>query len=91
MQWQKRNLTRNIRIQESRESPKEYATTAMRKGLECNSGIRRQDVKEPPHLRTWRKTAISVKGMNRRQQPRLEGVRKCNGILWKTFRLEILK
>jgi hypothetical protein len=63
----------------------------MREGMKCNTGIKRRDVKEPPHLRTWRKTASSIEGMNRREQPRLESMRKCNDILWKTFRLEIVK
>jgi hypothetical protein len=44
------------------------------KGLECNNGINCQDVKEPPHLRTRRKTVKSIRGRNRREQPRLEKV-----------------
>jgi hypothetical protein len=63
----------------------------MRKDPECNSGMKRRDVREPPHLRTWRKIASSIEGMNRREQPRLECIGKCSEIFWKTFRLDILK
>jgi hypothetical protein len=47
--------------------------------------------KEPPHLRTWRKTASSSGEQNRGEQSQLEGTGKCNEIYWKTFRLEIVK
>jgi hypothetical protein len=58
---------------------------------EVQYGIRRQVVTEPPHQRIGRKTASSIIGLNRREQPQLEGVRNCNDISWKTFRLEIVK
>jgi hypothetical protein len=87
----KRNVFRKIRTEENCESSKEFVADGVRKGPGCENGIRRWDVKEPPHMRTWRKTASSIEGMNRREQPRLEGVRKCNDIMWKTFRLEIVK
>jgi hypothetical protein len=35
-------------------------------GLECNNGIRRRHVKEPPHLRTRSETAKNVGGRNKR-------------------------
>jgi hypothetical protein len=54
--WRKRNLTRNIRIQESHESPKEFAAPGMRKNPEGNDDIRHRDVKELPHLRKERTT-----------------------------------
>jgi hypothetical protein len=63
----------------------------MRKGSGCKNGIRSRHDKETAHLRTWRKTASSFGGLNRREQPQMEGVRKYNDILWKTFRLEIVK
>jgi hypothetical protein len=66
--WQKINLTRNIRIQESRESPKEFAAAGMRKSPEGSDGIRHRDIKEPPHLRIERKTASSSGGQHKREQ-----------------------
>jgi hypothetical protein len=54
--WWKRNLTRNIRMQESCELPKEFAAAGMRKSPEGNDGIRHRDVKELPHLRKERTT-----------------------------------
>jgi hypothetical protein len=61
------------------------------KDLECNNGIRRHDVKEPPHLRTRKKTAKSIGGQNRREQPRLEGMGNGNEIFWKICRLKFVK
>jgi hypothetical protein len=56
--------------------------------MECNNGIRRRDVKELPHLRTRRKTAKSIGGRNRREQPWLEGMGNGNEIFWKTCEVE---
>jgi hypothetical protein len=61
------------------------------KGLECNNGIRHLDVKKLPHLRTRRKTAKSIGGRNRRDQPQLEGMGNGNEIFWKTCELEFTK
>jgi hypothetical protein len=59
--WRKRILTRNIRIQESRVSSKDFKVNGMRKGPECKNGIRRRDVKKLPHLKKER-TTNSIKG-----------------------------
>jgi hypothetical protein len=47
--------------------------------------------KEPPHLGTRRKTTKSIRGQNRREQPRLEGMGNGNVIFWKTCGLEFVK
>jgi hypothetical protein len=65
--------------------PKDFAAAGMRKSIGCKKGIRSRHVKEPPHLRTWRKTASSSGGRNRGEQSRLEGTGKCNDIYWKNF------
>jgi hypothetical protein len=57
----------------------------MRKGPGSENGIRRQDVTETPQLMTGRKTATSIGGQKKREQPRLEGMGKCSEIFWKTF------
>jgi hypothetical protein len=88
--WRKRKLIWRIGIEENCGPCKELTTAEMRESPECKNGIRHRDVKEPPHLRRGRKTTTSVGGLNRREQPRLENVRKCKDILWKTFRLEIV-
>jgi hypothetical protein len=61
------------------------------KGLECNNGIRCRDVKKPLHPRTRRKTAKSIGGRNRREQPWLEGMGNSNEIFWKTCGLGFMK
>jgi hypothetical protein len=43
------------------------------------------------HLRTGRKTASSIGERNRRGQPWLEGMEKCNEIFWKTIGLDFVK
>jgi hypothetical protein len=48
--WQKINLTRNIRIQESRESPKEFAAAGMRKSPEGNNGIKGWSARQRSYL-----------------------------------------
>jgi hypothetical protein len=63
----------------------------MRKGPGCENDIRHQDVKEPPHLMTGKKTATSIRGWNKREPPRLEGLGKCIEIFWKTFGLDFMK
>jgi hypothetical protein len=60
--WLKRKLFRRSWIQESHESPKEFAADGMRKSQEGNNGIRHRDVKELPHLRKERKTTNGIKG-----------------------------
>jgi hypothetical protein len=63
----------------------------MRKGPGCENGIRCRDIKKPPHLTTGRKTATSIGGQNKREQPRLKGTGKCSEIFWKTFGLDFMK
>jgi hypothetical protein len=67
--WQKKNITRKIRIQVNSESSKDFAVDEMRKGPGCENGIRRWDVNELPHLMTGRKTATTIGGQNKREQP----------------------
>jgi hypothetical protein len=55
----------------------DFVANRMRKDPGCENGIRRQDVKEPPHLTTGRKTATSIGGQNKREQPRMEGLGIC--------------
>jgi hypothetical protein len=74
----KKNITRKIRIQVNSESLKEFAGDEMRKGPRCENGIGRRDVTEPPLLTTGRKTATSIGGRKKIEQPRLEGIRKCS-------------
>jgi hypothetical protein len=62
-----KNLTRNIRILESRESPKEFAAAGMRKSPEGNDGMRHRDVKKLPHLRKER-TTNGIKGWSAGQR-----------------------
>jgi hypothetical protein len=66
--WRKGNLTRNIRIQESCESSKDFAADRMRKVLGRENGLRHRDIKESPHLRIERKTASSSGGQHKREQ-----------------------
>jgi hypothetical protein len=40
---------------------------------------------------TGRKTATSIGGRNKREQPQLEGIGKGSEIFWKTFRLDFMK
>jgi hypothetical protein len=89
--WRKRNFTRNIRIQESRESSKDFAADGMRKGPKCKNGIRRRDIKEPPRLRMEGKTASSSGGWHKREQQRLKGMSKYNNIYWRTTGLEFVE
>jgi hypothetical protein len=89
--WRKRNITRKIRIQENSESSKDFAADGMRKGPGCENAIRRWDVKEPPYLTTGRKTATSIRGWNKREQPQREGLGICIEIFWKTFGLHFMK
>jgi hypothetical protein len=81
-------LTRNNVEQETQ---KEQAFGRSRwKDLKCNNGIRCRDVKEPPPLRTSRKTIKSIGGRNKREPPRLEGMGNGNEIIWKTCGLEFV-
>jgi hypothetical protein len=89
--WRKRKLTRNIQIQESRESAKDFAVNGMRQGLGGKNGIRRQNVKKPPHLRIERKTASSSGGQHKREQRRLKGMSRYNDIYWRTIGLDFVK
>jgi hypothetical protein len=89
--WQKRNHTRNIRIQESRESSKDFAADGMRMGPGCKNGIRRRDIKEPPYLRIERKTACSSGGQNKREQQQLKDMSIYNDIYWRTVGLKFVK
>jgi hypothetical protein len=84
--WRKKNLTRNIQIQESRESPKEFAAARMRKSPEGNDGIRHRDVKELPRLRKERSMTNDIKGWSAGQQSYLGkgGTLKLN--LYEIFR-----
>jgi hypothetical protein len=54
--WRKRKLTRNIQIQESRESLKDFVVNGMRQGPGCKNGIRCRDIKKLPHLKKERMT-----------------------------------
>jgi hypothetical protein len=42
-------------------------------------------------MMTGGKTATSIGGQNKREQPRMEGLGISEEIYWKTFRLEIVK
>jgi hypothetical protein len=70
--WRKRILTRNIQIQESRKSSKDFAVNGMRKGPGCKNGIRRRGVKVLPHMRKERKTTNGIKGWSAGQRSHLE-------------------
>jgi hypothetical protein len=54
----------------------------------CSNGIRSRDVGEPLHLKKGKKTAISVRGWSRRQQPRLDSMGNGNEVFGKTIGLE---
>jgi hypothetical protein len=54
---------------------------------EGNNVIRSQDVEEPLHLRKGRKTANSIGGWNRRQQPRLKSMENGNKVFGITIGL----
>jgi hypothetical protein len=68
----KRKLTRNIQIQESRKSSKDFAVNGMRKGSGCENGIRRRDVKVLPPMRKERKSTNGIKGWSAGQRSHLE-------------------
>jgi hypothetical protein len=57
---------------------------------ECSNGIRSRDVEEPVeeplHLEKRKKTAISIRGWSRRQQPQLESMGNGNKVFGKTNR-----
>jgi hypothetical protein len=59
--------------------------------LECSKGIRSRDVEQPLHLRKGRKTANSIGGRSRRQQPQLERMGNSSEIFRKTIGLEFRK
>jgi hypothetical protein len=54
MAWRKRKLTRNIRIQERRESSKDFEVNGIREGPGYKNGIRCRDVKDVPDLKKER-------------------------------------
>jgi hypothetical protein len=56
--------------------------------LECSKGIISRDIEYPLHMRKGRKTANSIGGWSRRQQPWLESMRKSNEVFGKTIGLE---
>jgi hypothetical protein len=89
--WRKTKFIRNIRIQESRESSKDFAVKGMREGPGCKNGVRRRNIKEPPHLRIERKTASSSGGRHKREQRRLKRISKYNDIYWRTIGLDFVK
>jgi hypothetical protein len=81
----KKEQHQKIRIQVNSELSKEFAADGMRKGPGCKNGIRHWDVTEPPQL-TMEENRHQYRRLEReREQPWLEGMRKCSEILWKTF------
>jgi hypothetical protein len=58
---------------------------------ECSKGIRILDVEQPLYLRKGRKTANSIGGRSRRQQPRPERMGNSNEVYGKTIGLEFGK
>jgi hypothetical protein len=69
---------RILRITEKSDGSRQKDVPPCNSGMAENSsgkknGIRSRHVKEPPHLRTWRKTASMSGGRNRGEQSRLEG------------------
>jgi hypothetical protein len=88
--WQKRKLTRNIQIQESSESSKDFAVNGVRKGPECKNGIRRRDVKKLPHLKKER-TTNGIKRWSAGQQSYLGSGRTPSKTPYEIFGEKIAK
>jgi hypothetical protein len=68
-----------------------HSDSQKRNGPGCKNGIRRRDIKEPPHLRIERKTASSSGGQHKREKRRLKGMNKYNDIYWRTTGLKFVK
>jgi hypothetical protein len=64
--------------------------TRLWKDAEGNNGMMRKDVKEPLHLRKWKKVANRIGGWSRKHL-RLKSTGKGNEIYRKTFKLEAVK